>query len=502
MADEVAPSAGPSGGSGAGDVMCNGHAVPGKYWHQRRSLWARFVEVPLSPSRAFTSNVRMDTVGWFSVTPEAVAVGMSERLVELAMHPADGPCCAPTPKRARRSVTAPGWTGTVNVRVRSDPYPAAGTAAPASAEKAADGDAVSAGQTSPASGVSGGGNSPSSAGPALTVPARARDGAGVSVPQSSPSTPADDGSLHAACTCSVPEPPPPVTSAAGFCDAGARDNEPHARHPGIRLESVDYDGVGLVVYDLFAGVGGNTVSFARQPNVKLVVAVEGDAQRLAMAQHNCHCVYGVPRARVMWLTCDVWYFSAIRLRLAPCWCGRPVGDSSITSPGSSDGTCPCTLPQPDHVFMAPPWGGPEYSATAFDMHCGLSTHTAPDLARAWRHHLGLYSDTETSAASELTEMGGCELLHMGWHLCCVAPTVLLAVYLPRTASVADCHRAYAEVTASVDLDTTAPGPSRVDDGVGADGTVAGSAWGQVMEWYLDDRRTATAKLLVIAHLPR
>ena len=80
----------------------------------------------------------------------------------------------------------------------------------------------------------------------------------------------------------------------------------------------------LLIVDGFAGVGGNAIQFALAGH--RVVAVEIDAARLALAQHNAE-VYGVSEA-IEWVHGDFLALSA-------------------------------TL-RGDAVFVAPPWGGPAY----------------------------------------------------------------------------------------------------------------------------------------------
>ena len=84
----------------------------------------------------------------------------------------------------------------------------------------------------------------------------------------------------------------------------------------------------LVVIDAFAGVGGNTIAFARHPRVGRVVAVEVDARRLSMARVNA-AVYGVEE-KIEWVQ----------------------GKWEEVKRGMKG----------DVVFLAPPWGGVEYSA--------------------------------------------------------------------------------------------------------------------------------------------
>ncbi|XP_062375679.1 trimethylguanosine synthase isoform X2 [Sardina pilchardus] len=87
-----------------------------------------------------------------------------------------------------------------------------------------------------------------------------------------------------------------------------------------------------LIVDAFCGVGGNAIQFALTG--KRVIAIDIDAGRLALAQHNAQ-VYGVAD-HIEFLLGDF-------LQLAPRL-------------------------RADVVFLSPPWGGPEYlSADVFDI---------------------------------------------------------------------------------------------------------------------------------------
>ncbi|XP_028284123.1 trimethylguanosine synthase [Parambassis ranga] len=103
-----------------------------------------------------------------------------------------------------------------------------------------------------------------------------------------------------------------------------------AEHIALRVEQSFPDSE--LVIDAFCGVGGNAIQFALTG--KRVLAVDIDIVRLDMARHNA-VVYGVSE-RIDFLQGDF-------LQLAPTLRG-------------------------DVVFLAPPWGGPDYlSAEVFDI---------------------------------------------------------------------------------------------------------------------------------------
>lgn len=105
-----------------------------------------------------------------------------------------------------------------------------------------------------------------------------------------------------------------------------------AKHHALRC------GSGTIV-DFFAGVGGNSIQFAKRS--KHVIAIDIDPKRIDLAQHNA-AIYGV---------CDQIDF--IR------------GDSFVLAPNL----------KADVVFMSPPWGGPDYlKEKTFDMKTMLRPH--------------------------------------------------------------------------------------------------------------------------------
>lgn len=102
-----------------------------------------------------------------------------------------------------------------------------------------------------------------------------------------------------------------------------------ARHQAERLKCNS----GLLI-DAFCGAGGNAIQFAQLGGH--VVAVDIDASRLTMAEHNAS-VYGV-RERISFLCAD--FFD----------------------------TVPRLAALADAIFLSPPWGGPNYlESDVFDL---------------------------------------------------------------------------------------------------------------------------------------
>jgi trimethylguanosine synthase len=96
---------------------------------------------------------------------------------------------------------------------------------------------------------------------------------------------------------------------------------------------------GSIVIDAFAGIGGNSIAFARQKSA-IVYAVEIDAQRIKLAKNNAK-VYGVSE-KIKFIRAD--FFSLI-----PKFAKK---FSKILKKG---------VEQPQiWIFLSPPWGGPNY----------------------------------------------------------------------------------------------------------------------------------------------
>ncbi|KAL9595436.1 MAG: hypothetical protein Q9179_004977 [Wetmoreana sp. 5 TL-2023] len=94
-----------------------------------------------------------------------------------------------------------------------------------------------------------------------------------------------------------------------------------------------------ILIDCFAGIGGNTIAFARSSRWKRIYAIEKDEDAIICAKHNAK-LYGVDH-RISWFHGDC--FQVVKDELTP-------------------------LAQYSVVFASPPWGGPGYSTDAtFDL---------------------------------------------------------------------------------------------------------------------------------------
>ncbi|KAL8846750.1 MAG: hypothetical protein Q9221_008176 [Calogaya cf. arnoldii] len=87
-----------------------------------------------------------------------------------------------------------------------------------------------------------------------------------------------------------------------------------------------------VLIDCFAGVGGNTIAFARAGRWKRIYAIEKDENAVICGKHNAS-LYGVD-SLISWFHGDC--FEVIKNELEP-------------------------LRQHSIIFASPPWGGPGYS---------------------------------------------------------------------------------------------------------------------------------------------
>lgn len=82
-----------------------------------------------------------------------------------------------------------------------------------------------------------------------------------------------------------------------------------------------------IIIDAFAGVGGNSIAFARSERWEQVFAIEKDTKAMKCAKHNAK-VYGVDK-KIVWVTGDC--FDVISRRFS--------GKTNVI------------------IFASPPWGG-------------------------------------------------------------------------------------------------------------------------------------------------
>ncbi|XP_034475592.1 uncharacterized protein LOC117782673 [Drosophila innubila] len=141
---------------------------------------------------------------------------------------------------------------------------------------------------------------------------------------------------------------------------------------------------GDIVVDAFCGCGGNAIQFAN--TCERVIAIDIDANKLAMAKHNA-TIYGVAH-KIEFIHADFMQFAnSTRLR-------------------------------PNVVFLSPPWGGPGYQKQAtFDIEQHLLPLGATQLmqhARRLSDNIGIFLPRSSNIKQviALSHVGGqCEVEH-------------------------------------------------------------------------------------------
>lgn len=115
-----------------------------------------------------------------------------------------------------------------------------------------------------------------------------------------------------------------------------------------------------VVLDCFCGVGGNAIAIAAKLNCQVVVAVDCDPKKINMLRKNSS-IYEV--ARKIECVCDDAY--NLLSRLKDC---EKVVPNLVSNPYLTD-----------LVILAPPWGGIEYTSSAFDLQTMITSGDGVDL---------------------------------------------------------------------------------------------------------------------------
>ncbi|CEJ95105.1 Putative Trimethylguanosine synthase [[Torrubiella] hemipterigena] len=111
----------------------------------------------------------------------------------------------------------------------------------------------------------------------------------------------------------------------------------------IATELIDTPKRFKVLIDLFAGAGGNSISFAMSERWDRVIAIEKDAATLACAQNNA-AVYGVDPSSITWVHGDSFEFL----------------DKVFNNQDELHEDLRVNLDE-TMLFASPPWGGPGYS---------------------------------------------------------------------------------------------------------------------------------------------
>jgi 16S rRNA G966 N2-methylase RsmD len=140
-----------------------------------------------------------------------------------------------------------------------------------------------------------------------------------------------------------------------------------ARHIAQKMTSGKMD---LVVLDAFVGVGGNAIAFAQRKEVRLVVCVDKDPEKLYLAANNAK-VYGIPTPKLLFVCSDT---VAVLQSYKNGKCNKLLqtvqGDTmSVGNSPQSPDERQCgyrfvdatLLPSSiDAIFLSPPWGGSDY----------------------------------------------------------------------------------------------------------------------------------------------
>lgn len=131
----------------------------------------------------------------------------------------------------------------------------------------------------------------------------------------------------------------------------------------------------VVVLDAFGGCGGNSIAFAKRPDVGKVISVDIDRQRLKLAAQNAS-IYGIPKDKLIFVECNAVFILQFCYRAGAFVLDQPVQDgehimqmmAAMPPPVNSESCHGYTiggideLPRNiDLVFMDPPWGGVDYN---------------------------------------------------------------------------------------------------------------------------------------------
>jgi trimethylguanosine synthase len=114
------------------------------------------------------------------------------------------------------------------------------------------------------------------------------------------------------------------------------------------------------IIDIFAGAGGNSISFALSGRWENVIAIERNPSVLACAQRNA-IIYGVAH-KITWVNADS--FEWLPKYLSPST--AEASDPALTTT----------------IFASPPWGGPGYTTDKiFDL-SGMQPYSMMDIYNA------------------------------------------------------------------------------------------------------------------------
>ena len=123
----------------------------------------------------------------------------------------------------------------------------------------------------------------------------------------------------------------------------------------------------MVVMDAFCGCGGDSIAFARRPEVSLVIAIDSDRQKLELAASNA-AKYEIPPEKLIFIhgnACDALKLYQQDKRMS----AENTGESSEKEDpverdhGFQVGDMGLLPERIDSIFLSPPWGGMDYESS-------------------------------------------------------------------------------------------------------------------------------------------
>ena len=143
-----------------------------------------------------------------------------------------------------------------------------------------------------------------------------------------------------------------------------------ADHIAAHLVGVEED---LTILDPFCGVCGNAIAFAKRKEVKLVVCVDVDLEKLKKAAWNAH-IYDIPPEKILFIHSDA--YTVLSMFKGGTLINKssqqpeipPMIEKGFRIIGQHQ-----ELPEKiDVVFLSPPWGGLNYLKVGkrnYDLKC-------------------------------------------------------------------------------------------------------------------------------------
>lgn len=167
-----------------------------------------------------------------------------------------------------------------------------------------------------------------------------------------------------------------------------------------------------LVWDAFAGVGGNTIQFALK-GAQHVIATDTNRERLVAASHNAE-IYEVRQY--------IDYIQADALSMSRFWrTSRPSGPHHQGECTAEKGkrSYPRPISPPfKAVFFSPPWGGPAYTQQpVYDLlqMLPINLSVLMTMARTLTREIILYLPRTTSLPQLVSHLLPTDVLRLEWH---------------------------------------------------------------------------------------